>query len=259
MLKKLIKYELKATARTFLPLYVVLLSVATMNRLLFVLNQTWKTPMALGMIVFVSIMVGMFVITFVMMIQRFYQNLLSQEGYLMFTLPVRTWQLIAGKLAVSILWIVASALVAMMSVFIIASTQFVMTMLQSLMEICSLISRYMNMSTLLFMAESLTLALVTLAFGILIVYASIAVGHLFNRHRAIASVGAFIGLSTVSQVLMTVVSPQLDIVRVELDIAEYMTPAVHASLLYSILLVGLQALGFFLLTNFILSKRLNLE
>ena len=44
------------------------------------------------------------VTTVVLMILRFYRNLMTDEGYLMFTLPVSTTELIFSKLIVSIVW-----------------------------------------------------------------------------------------------------------------------------------------------------------
>lgn len=261
MLKKLLKYELKATARIFLPLYAVLLSVAIVNRFLFLVMNPyeWETPRVLSMIVFISIMVGMFVITFFMMIQRFYQNLLSQEGYLMFTLPAETWKHIICKLLVSMMWIVASVVVAMMSILIISATQAGFAeLLLTVKKIYAALSQYLDTSTLLFFLEILLLGLVTLASGVLIFYASIAIGHLFNRHRIVASIGAFIGLSTVTQVLMTVATSLVDI-SVDVPDLAGIVPAVHLIMLYSILLMAIPALGYFFLTGFVLNRHLNLE
>ena len=50
-----------------------------------------------AMLVYVAILIALFVIALIFIIQRFYLGLLGDEGYLMFTLPVRPWQLIASK------------------------------------------------------------------------------------------------------------------------------------------------------------------
>ena len=92
MLSKLLKYELKATGRIFLPLFLALLLFAGINR--FTLSpDEFDAPAMISMIMYIIIMVGMFVMTFIMMIQRFYKNLLSDEGYLMLTLPVKPWNI----------------------------------------------------------------------------------------------------------------------------------------------------------------------
>ena len=82
MLGKLTKYEIKATARIFLPLYAGLLLFALINKVFIEINllQTRMAflPLISGAIYF-FIIVATFIITLVVMIQRFYKNLLSDE------------------------------------------------------------------------------------------------------------------------------------------------------------------------------------
>lgn len=54
--------------------------------------------------VFSLSLIAAVVTTVVLMILRFYRNLMTDEGYLMFTLPVSTTELIFSKLIVSIVW-----------------------------------------------------------------------------------------------------------------------------------------------------------
>ena len=101
MLSKLMKYEFKATGRTLLPLYGALLGFALINRILFrgsldeTINETFGT---IGNIAnFISVfaygctMAAVFVVTFFVIVQRFYKNILGDEGYLMNTLPVKPY------------------------------------------------------------------------------------------------------------------------------------------------------------------------
>ena len=115
MLNKLLKYEIKATARLFLPLYATILIFAAIN--LFFLaapdaNENsisfYELAVGIGMIVYVILMTGLVVMTLFVLVQRFYKNLLSDEGYLMFTLPVKSWSHILSKLMIAMLWTIAS-------------------------------------------------------------------------------------------------------------------------------------------------------
>ena len=54
----------------------------------------------------------MLLLTLVLMVYRFYKNLMTDEGYLMFTLPVSRSQLIWSKLMVALAWGVLSAVLA---------------------------------------------------------------------------------------------------------------------------------------------------
>ena len=85
MLGKLLKYEFRATGRLFLPLYGALVIFALINALLLSFREIPQLPAVLAMLVNILLAIAVFVVTFIVMIQRFYKNLLSDEGYLMFT------------------------------------------------------------------------------------------------------------------------------------------------------------------------------
>ena len=96
MLTKLLKHEFRATARIMGPLYLVLLAVALgfnfsarlMDSGNFVLNML----AALVVMAYVVAITAVFIVAFILMLQRFYKNLLGDEGYLMFTLPASVSQ-----------------------------------------------------------------------------------------------------------------------------------------------------------------------
>ena len=54
------------------------------------------------------------------MLQRFYKNLLGDEGYIMFTLPASVHQHVWSKLIVSAVWFIATGVVVFLSVFVAA-------------------------------------------------------------------------------------------------------------------------------------------
>lgn len=260
MLRKLLKFELKATARIFLPLYIVLFSFALVNRLVSsIAILEWQAPQVITMTIYIAILVTMFVVTFIMMIQRFYKNLLSDGGYLMFTLPTKPWKHIISKLLVSMMWIVTSGIAAFISIFIIAgSRQLITEVIDVLRQISADIAAFLTLSSVLFILELLLFGVISLASGILIIYASIALGHLFNQNRIIASVGAFIALSTLTQILIAIVGAVFT-VNLHVNDVEIMGPVVHSMMWFIILLSSLLTAGYFIITNYILSKRLNLE
>jgi hypothetical protein len=266
MLGKLLKYEIRATARIFLPLYAVLLVYAAIHKIISLLSAPKITaPEAISTFIYVVLIVAVFVVTLVVMIQRFYKNLLSDEGYLMFTLPVKPWKHIVSKLLISMLWTVVSAIVTIISISIVVFEKFfTIDFIQIIQKAISDSLSYMSVSAALFMVELLLAAIVALASSVLIIYASIAIGQLFNKHRILSSLGAFIVLSTVSQILITIVYavPGFAFFRAnasganDLQAAE---PFMHLFIWLFIIVVGLLSAGYFIVTNRILSRRLNLE
>ena len=109
MLGKLLKQDFRATARIMLPLYAAVPVLGLFTNLITRLceNQNGFLIRAIGALVsfvFSLSLIAAVVTTVVLMILRFYRNLMTDEGYLMFTLPVSTTELIFSKLIVSIVW-----------------------------------------------------------------------------------------------------------------------------------------------------------
>lgn len=266
MLSKLIKYEIKATARIFLPLFLVLWVFAGINKLISLVSSgNWDVPGAISMFLYVSIMVGMFVMTIIMMIQRFYKNLLSDEGYLMFTLPARPWKHIVSKLLISMMWMAASAIAAIISIFIIAYDKAVFTNLpHELTAAFNQIYDVLGGSIYLLTIELILAIIVGTASSILIIYASIAIGHLFNQHKILAALGAFLALNTITQILFAMLSiipgtDHFNNLHITSNNLAALQPVVHAVLWYGIAFAALLSAAYFAITNIILSKHLNLE
>ncbi len=269
MLSKLLKYEFKATGRAFLPLYGALLALAVINNLLFRIDgagfpqthEVSRISTAIGVLLYVLLIMAIFVLTVVVMIQRFYKNLLSEEGYLMFTLPVRTWQLISSKLIASMVWIVLSCAVTFLSIFIMAVNHgFSLSDLPRILETLSReIFQILDLNMAVIFLELFCLGIVGIAEFILVIYASIAVGQLFPHHRYLGAFGAFLAFGAINQVLTTflTISGSVYITANEIQFTYYagfFNMAFGLMLLYSLFWVVVC----FLLTNYILSRKLNL-
>ena len=94
MLSKLLKYEFRATGRIMLPVYALLLVSCGGCTLFGSLLGRYPESTVLSVVqtVFATLFgvttFGMLLLTLVLMVYRFYKNLMTDEGYLMFTLPV---------------------------------------------------------------------------------------------------------------------------------------------------------------------------
>ncbi|TGE31389.1 hypothetical protein [Desulfosporosinus sp. Sb-LF] len=266
MLNKLLKYELKATGRIFLPLFLALLLFAGITRLISPLGpEKFDTIAMISKAIYTVIMVGMFVMTFIMMIQRFHKNLLSDEGYLMHTLPVKPWKHIVSKLLVSMLWMVTSVIIAMISILIIAYKKGAVTeIVKGLATAHNKVIEQLGAWAYPLTFEMILVVLLFLASGILIIYASVALGHLFNRHKMLASFGAFVGLNALSQIYFGLISSSFrsaHFANIHLSTMGFVSSqsVIQLAIGLGILFVGLLCAAYFAITNFILSKRLNLE
>ena len=90
MLKKLLKYEFKATARTYGGMYLALLAASVLfggsvRRWNGTNSDAYSTLVGLLSLVYTAVIIGTVVVTIMTIVQRFYRNLLGREGYLMHT------------------------------------------------------------------------------------------------------------------------------------------------------------------------------
>lgn len=267
MLNKLIKYEFKATARIFIPLYIALMVFAIINR--FSVNLIDDAPTGVfntksmtglvSMFIYFSLIIGIQIITLIVQIQRFYKSLLGDEGYLMFTIPVKSWQHIVCKLFTSTIWLVLSGLSAVLSILVILPKEAFMDMTQEIPEIMSQVLDYLGSSTWLVGFEAIVICILSITSGILLIYAAISLGHLFNKHKILASFGMYIALSTAAQVIQTIFMIVLGPTFFK-DFSNLSSFVQIQTILISFLAyLSILTIGFFILTKYILDNKLNLE
>ncbi|MCL1974810.1 MAG: hypothetical protein FWG61_01445 [Firmicutes bacterium] len=195
MLGKLIKYELKGTAHYFLPLIAAILILSLIFSLFGSLYAQWATWIS-GLMIFVEVVliIALAVMTLVITIQRFYKNLLGDEGYLMFSLPVSTHYNILSKLLVATLWNIAVLLAVTLSIGILVMHADIAGILQMAWQQLTQWLNMSNFSILFIILEWIVVGLISVAGNILLLYLAMAIGQLANEHKFLASFGAYIAL-----------------------------------------------------------------
>ena len=271
MLGNLLKYEIMATRRIFLPLYGLILVFTLINKIFISanyqkINGIAAMPFWITMTVYVLLIAALFVMTLVVLIQRFQKNLLSDEGYLSFTLPVRTHMHIDAKMIVTVMWTVLSLIVAVLSIFLLAiDSNAWQQMREGWSAFLQDIGPY-GASIYGILAEGIVLALLSIAKVTLHIYLSIAVGNFSSRHKLLAAFGVFVGISVVEQ---TVTSLLVNIgvaqtyayenFKMAFSSPTTAIPAISGFLgtmiAYMVVFGGL----YYFFTEWILSRKLNLE
>jgi len=199
MLGKLMKYEFMATGRVFLPLFAALIIISTVSRILS--SFQLQTPSIIGVVVAVILIVGIFVLTFIITIQRFRQNLLSEEGYLMMTLPVKTDSHIFSKLFVSTVWAVASFVIVVIAIMIMAMTGYNFSDLaRAIKEFFSTVALEAP-QVIVYAIEALVFIILSIFSSILLLYTCISLSMLVSKRRGLFSFGAFIVITVALQVI----------------------------------------------------------
>lgn len=268
MFGRLVKYDFRSMFKQFGFIWPAALLLALVNHFtLFGLNSTstvGETTAGMAMLVYVAILMAMFIITMILVIQRFFKGLLGDEGYLMHTLPVRPWQLISSKLLSAVAATLLSIVVAVFSILLIAPVQWVPELGTLFRGLGYLFTHWNIHAThgVFFLLELLLLICVGMAQGYLQLYLAMAVGHLFSRNRVAMSVAAYIAINTVMGTLLGVLgSINFRPLRAALDVLSGMEgmAGAHVALWIAIVWTGLLSALYFFCTEYILRRRLNLE
>ena len=266
---KLLKYEWKACARTCLPMYAAVLLLALVNRLTMkdqVQELMYGIPTALMGLLYFAVMVAVFVVTTVILIQRFYKNLLGDEGYLMFTLPVTVSQHIWAKTIIAVAMSIISIAAAVLSIGIIGSGA---QMLVGLGDVLAGIGKSFTSdpNTLFYTLESSIWLLLLAGAALLFIYLCMALGHLAKKHRVLMSVVWYFVLSTIAQFLFMFFIMGVGNLPLEgfwMALNDFLrgvgvAGTIHIGMITLCLGTAVVGAVFFLVTRYILKNKLNLE
>lgn len=212
MLKKLMKHEFRATARIILPLLLAVLLLALLGNVSLRLLQQpamhWTVRAVCGIMLFLFVvaLAALGIASVILMIQRFYKNLLGDEGYLMFTLPVRTSSLIWSKLLVSCIWFAvtfAAVILAIMLLVIQAEdVRAVWELLSEMLRVGFAEKGWLSGIQLLpYILEMCMAGLLMCAQFCLLCYASLAIGGSGAKNKLLNSVLVFFAIQIGLQLL----------------------------------------------------------
>lgn len=268
MLGKLLKYELKATSRVFIPLYIAILVVSIVNGLS--LNLEILNIQGLATIILMCLFISLFVITIVVTIQRFNKNLLKDEGYLMFTLPVSSKHLVLSKYLTSLIWTFLSFVVAFLSftiIFMIPTYKY-FDFSYFINEFNLLFSNMLNLNILGQFIKIILLMIISYTIFIFNVYLALSVGQLpiFNRFRNVSSFIGFLVINLLISYAQNIVSLFVNDASVNIEAIDNInyaissvTSIVSKGLNIAIVINLIIILVLFVATTYILDKKLNLE
>ena len=206
MLKKLLKHEFRATARTYGGLYLALLAVsvlfgASVRGWNGTNSDAYSTAVGLLSLAYTAVLIGTAVVTVMTIVRRFYSNLLGREGYLMHTLPVTEAQLVGAKLISGTVWSVCSIFAAglsfaILAILMMAEIDLLGQLPWMLSQLREAFARY-DRTLWEAMLFSGLVCFVRMVSAIACIYAACMVGHQFKNHPALAGILSFFGMQYV--------------------------------------------------------------
>ena len=285
MLGKLFKYENKSVSKLLTPmaLAVIILPVlgALILKMQFIFGDKFENgsiissifSLASGIMIFfivIATISACFISLFILM-QRYYKNLFSDEGYLTFTLPVKTGSIILSKLFTAVIWSVIVAVCTIIGVMIFVlfgtSASFINNeVVDGFSQVFKQIFEFYFTGSavqIIYLIELLISIIVSLFTNILLMYLAITIGcQIAKKHKVLASIGMYFVISSVVSVLSTIIQVittttlygGFDFIYVEPTLSD-VTLILLPSIIFSIIL----GVCYFLLNNYIHKNKLNIE
>lgn len=248
MFGKLMKYDIKALGKIIFPLWGALLILGFVFSLGIRFDLTVASSIAIfSLIAIIGVIAAIFTIGIIIVIQRFWKGLLKQEGYLMFTLPVSVRSLILSKLFSALLisfgTVVIIVLLGIEVMIISPANAFIFDYIKQI-HIEMLQVKYAAFS----IGYAVILILLAMIANIYHLYAAMTLGQLSNKNRFLFAFASYIILAIIFSVvdyLMLNIIPDLS----------NLAGGTGSSIFKYIL----EIIAFHIVTETVLTRRLNLE
>lgn len=197
MLGRLFKYELKATSKVLVPIYIAFIAITIISRVSIDLQvdegSLWSFINGMGLFVFIISAITMFVATAIVIIWRFYQNTSSDEGYLLFTLPVKVDYIIISEFLCALIWGFLMSVFAVLGIFLMIFNRNVDDNIINFSYFGNILSSLTADGIKAIFYLFLDILISTFQ-EIMSIYCAISLASLFNKHRLIFSATFYIGL-----------------------------------------------------------------
>ncbi len=270
MVKKLLKHEFIYYFRTFGMFLPIVLAVGVVTRIfLFLDNGSVISELATASSVFMLIVacVALILLSSVVSVVRFYKNMYSSEGYLTFTLPVTNSEHIFVKLlattvceAICVVTVIAAGAIAI-------SGELFMDLIRGLGNaLRAFFSLYGAANAVAFIIEAILLFILSAVSGTLLYYACITVGQMAKKNRILMAFGAYFiyyvatqMISTAFVIIITILEMSGALDSIGTWLSTNSVVAIHIYLCGTIVISTVLAAAYWLVTQRIMTKKLNLE
>ena len=271
MVKKLFKHEFLSLFRLMLPIECAVLGAGILVRIIFLFESKNELSESLRysaiFIMVVALAAGTIsAITFG--VKRYYNNLFTVEGYLSFTLPVTPAQHIFVKAITATAFEFIAGFIAIIS-FCIASAG---DLLEEVFELIAYLlklafNEYNPAHLILFVFELIILLILSTVSRYLLFYCCITIGQLSQKRKVATAFGVFGLYILVTNILSVIIDVVLGNMLLGTDFINQMyefyekNPYLCTHIGFIISLAWYVAISavYFLISNIIIKKKLNLE
>ena len=278
MLGKLLKYDLKAAFKYWWILAVTSLAFACLGGMCI---NTLRTGYSDYSIVYVFAMVGVLVsiiglfllpiMSIVIVLVRLYKNFYTDEAYLTFTLPVKKSELVNSKILMALILSVLTTIVGIIDIFVLLMVALREKFFDPrvwnaiLYPIRSLFEQLGVGFSITYIVELALIAIAMLLLSILILFICMTIASLITRkHKVLVAVALYYVINTVLSVILEICLFEGSITNLiakiaTLDSLLQIKMGMAIVLLVALAMSTVVVTGVYILQNWLIDKKLNIE
>ena len=203
---------------------------------------------------------------------RFYRNFFTDEGYLMFTLPVKPSELLLSKILVAACWRLISTVCICLSIFGIAFiavayiadtgiVQFFQEFFDLFTELISMewMQEYFIIPLPLILIWLLLMGICGLLFDILFIHTCICVGQLFHKHKIGGAIISYFVLRFVVRIFRQLITLPISDVYLYYDTKSISSGTWILFMSVSLLATAGMCFAMYFICHYIITRKLNLD
>ena len=267
MVKKLIKYDFQSYFRLLLPVQLILIGIAAVNRIVQFFENSDSTVytsiFTSSLVLYIIAIIVLLLMTVIVSIVRFYQGMYTNEGYLSHTLPVTPAQHITAKLLTSFLFYLGTLLAVFLSFMVITLGDVNIEIFKAFGYLARQFFSEYGFQGAIYIAEAVLALIALCATTFLLYYFCISVGQLVSRKKVLLAFGVYFGLYVLTQIAGTILIILITLSPEWLDniigwLSDYPETAAHIYLCSMFVIDSVLGTVYFLSTKYIMGKKLNL-
>lgn len=255
MIRKLIKYELKCTARYLIPMFAALICLAAISRIILSITALGNGVSLITMLLDSTFFMAAIVFTaasFIVQIIQYYKSMVTDEAYQTFSLPVNVESLTKAKLLASLICNVSTIAVVCASARI--TTGSTASGVGSFLKELELFAAQLKLNTAVLIVFGIFMLLLTLVMYHLFIQAAISIGQTFENNKIGFTFAAGILLYLAALIIML-----LGVVIIGMFAEPESIEYLQAMGIFLVIFMLSINVIMYCITNYIFRKKLNLE
>ncbi len=277
MMAKVIKHDFISTGRIMGVIYIIVAAISGTTLISHYAKQDAQMNLVetLGVAVLLIISMCLFILTVVVVMTDFHKTLYGDQGYLTFTLPVKSWKILGSKVLVSAVWFVialAALLGSLWVTLVVVKEEVLGENYDMIMSVISQVSSVNVTSVIVSLVIRLVLYFIQFAFFTITVFftSTLANTRKFQKKSVLWTIVFFVPIAVIATRIaaffnekivfsLFIINGEMRLVTQNLDYQHLVSAGNSPIDIAAIFVYLILGVGIFFATHYLMSKKINIR